>query len=373
MTEQIVYYDDVPREAENIRDALKHAARDLEVRVLVPPQDLGKVQGEVSDVDLFMVDIDLTRPPASASAPGYHGTTLVSHLKSLFDDRPVVVITKQTVLDELTPERRRQLRERLACDDLMVKQDVLERTGEEAARLCSLADGYRALREARGRTWGDILILLGVDQRALEADRLLEAAPPLESPGATVSAIATWIRKVIMGYPGILYDDVHAATNLGLSVESFRSQALQELLREAKYAGVFTADELCRLWWKDRLRCIGISVVQDGGYRGGIVPAFAEAMREKHGDTIAQSRCNWDDSTGADQVCCLLHEPVQVEHSLAYYADNRPSVMDQARVSFRAIRQSPDFQKELLDPIGRELLPRILALDDPAVSRVSMT
>lgn len=366
----IVYYDDTRDEGMEIKSALERAWHGVDVQVFEPPQDFRKVKDQVANSDLFLVDFDLARAPEDSAPVGYVGTTLVSHLKSLVDDRPVVVMTKHTVLDSLSPVRQAQLRERLACDDLVIKQDVLGKdTMAQVARLRSLTAGYRALQALHRANWMDILEILGVDQESLEAYRVHEASPPLEPNEKAVSTIAAWIRNVVMKYPGVLYDDRHAATNLGISLESFQSDAVQQLVQTAKYTGVFAADEFCRYWWKDRLRAIAISILEEAGSRAGVIPGFAEVLRSDYGIDLTPARCIWDGTDGADQVCYLLEKPVKLEHSLAYYADSRPAVMDQPRVSFRAMREHPDFEPELLDPSDRELCQAIMNLDDPAVTR----
>lgn len=44
------------------------------------------------------------------------------------------------------------------------------------------------------------------------------------------------------------------------------------------------------------------------------------------------------------------------KYSIKYYPDNRPSVMDEARVSFKAIKTSDEVNFELFDSIGLEII-----------------
>jgi hypothetical protein len=363
---QILYYDDDPSEASSVARTLEGAAGDFAISVYPPPHHLRDVGDRSIQADLVMVDLDLTRPLASGPSVGYQGTTLVSHLRTLADDRPLVVITKENILNNLSAERLRQLHRSLTCDDLIVKQNVLNSPQTEVARLRSLSDGYKVLRETSPKGWSELLALLNAQPGTLEAERVRQAAPPLKPSEQVTSAVATWIRKMIMGYPGILYDDLHAATNLGLSVGSFRSIEIQELLRYAAYDGLFAMDNCCRYWWKDRLRAAAISTLMESDQRADIIPGFYDILRSGRGLDITPSRCIWDGTAGADHVCYLTSQPVKLENSLAYYADNRPVAMDEPRVSFRAIRESPDFQPELLDPIGRDLLTAIMNLADPS-------
>jgi hypothetical protein len=67
----------------------------------------------------------------------------------------------------------------------------------------------------------------------------------------------------------------------------------------------------------------------------------------------------------ADWVCHILKKPVMIKYSLSYNADDRPTVMDEARVSFEAIRTSNDFDERLVDPLGRELIADIRRMPKP--------
>ena len=54
-----------------------------------------------------------------------------------------------------------------------------------------------------------------------------------------------------------------------------------------------------------------------------------------------------------------------IKYSLSYKPDSRPPVMDEARVSFEAIRTSNEVNDELFDPLGKELLPEIRRMQKP--------
>jgi len=67
----------------------------------------------------------------------------------------------------------------------------------------------------------------------------------------------------------------------------------------------------------------------------------------------------WDGEPVADAVCYILKEPVKVRNSIRYYPDDRPPVMDEARVSFRAIRESNEFDENLVDEDGRSIVNKL--------------
>lgn len=51
------------------------------------------------------------------------------------------------------------------------------------------------------------------------------------------------------------------------------------------------------------------------------------------------------------------------KYTVAYRPDNRPSVMDQARVSFKAIQETNKVQRALIDGLSDEALRRIQELE----------
>ncbi len=106
-------------------------------------------------------------------------------------------------------------------------------------------------------------------------------------------------------------------------------------------------------------------MAEEFGLNGPVNRTFTEAIRSKYKIELKLAKCVWDGKPLADQVCYLSHQPVKTQNSLRYYPDNRPSTMDKARVSFRAIRESDDFDEELLDSTGRTMLEKISKLPDP--------
>ena len=80
--------------------------------------------------------------------------------------------------------------------------------------------------------------VLGVREED-EEEKIGDAAPPLlkENGGVTwfVAEIGQWIQEVLLAYPGILYDSLHAATYLGITVAVLLSADLRALFKQARY------------------------------------------------------------------------------------------------------------------------------------------
>jgi hypothetical protein len=359
---EILYIDDqAPNEAERLRERLSRA-EGLECK-LIPPPTWDEIDSLIaSPPRLFLIDYELSLMQPNGKKAPYQGTTLAAEIRDRLPDCPIVLLTRQSILNELSPERKRQLNERMQmCDELMHKSTFDDNLEEAHRLLLSIAEGFHVLGNIK-KTWEPLAEAMGADQG--ETELLGEAAPPLQQGEWFVTGIAHWIRNVVLGFPGILYDPVYAATRLGISEESFQTKEMQELLAPARYTGVFSQSEVC--WWKGRLLRIARELTTEMGIRGPVKQSFSEAFHKSQGVELAPATCVWDHTPGADRVCHILHKPVKMGNSLRYYPDNRPSIMDDARVSFRAMREEDElFNEELLDAEGLELLPEIWKLPEP--------
>jgi hypothetical protein len=181
-----------------------------------------------------------------------------------------------------------------------------------------------------------------------ESNLLREAAPPIESKEWNIPQVARWIRNVVMGFPGILYDNLTAATRLGIDLDGFNTPRVQELMEPVKYTGVFSTYR--ERWWRNRLFGIVQSLMLKHDVRGPVFLKFSEAFSAECGEKLAPAICVHDGTPVADWVCYILKKPVKQRNSIPYYPDSRPQVMDQARVSFKAIQESNEFDESLVDP-----------------------
>lgn len=78
-----------------------------------------------------------------------------------------------------------------------------------------------------------------------------------------------------------------------------------------------------------------------------------------HNQSLEPAICIYDKTPIADWVCYVLQKPVKQQNSIPYYPDQRPSVMDQARVSFKAIQESNAFDENLVDSDGYEIVSKL--------------
>ena len=320
------------------RDSLRHTISalgggDIEVVAFPPPSDLDLTQVLRADGDLYMVDYELDTRQPDESIANYRGTTLTARLRELISEYPIVLLTRSD-LPSWTSARR-AVTVGATFDSVLFKDTDLRSSPEATyATLLSLADGYRELRERKERTVFDLLDLLKTD--AVGQEQAIESIPL--DDGWTAFEAAKWIRSVLLHYPGVLYPQTHAAIAMGLSLDSFDKQEVMELLESAEYRGPFSQER--RHWWRHKLFDIAHQYSQ--------VPLDAFALRRDFpsaaGDALGlKLESSEDPQTGigpADTVCYLLDFPVRVETSLPYRPDTRPPIMDEARISFKAIRET---------------------------------
>ena len=101
-------------------------------------------------------------------------------------------------------------------------------------------------------------------------------------------------------------------------------------------------------------------MIRKAGEEPVLAKSFSQAFEKVHHVRLEPSRCVVTGEEHADAVCYILRKPVLREKSLDYFPDDRPRVMERARVSFKAIRQSPEVREELLSAEGRELYRQII-------------
>lgn len=343
MTTKVLYFDDEiyrpGRDAQKIQELLQLPGQ-FECELQPPPQNFSDLPPELPDA--ILVDLDLSSQPADGVPVSYFGSTLASEIRMRNPACPLIVISRPQILAWKTA----LLEESIDVDDIILKDQVNRDPEGIRKAISSLIEGFKILAATPQKNWQEILALMGANQD--EANSLREAAPPLEGGQQwQVPRMARWIRKVIMKIPGILYDEITLATRLGITVESFRREHVQNLFKPAKYTGVFGKDE--KRWWRGRVLYHAQSLMIEHNMQGRMSEKFREAYTLKFHEDLGPAVCVVDGTPTADWVCYVLKQPVKLRNSIPYYPDNRPPVMDQARVSFKAIQESNDFDENLVD------------------------
>lgn len=354
---RIIYIDDDDKELEKYKRTFEEderAKNRFEIVTINSQKKIGDLISEVekNNPDLILVDFELDIPsPKDDMVIGISGAPLSTALREKFPDIPIVLFTRPDVfkIELYSPKVLSSL------DDIIYKSDFNKDVELYLDSFYELANGFEKLRNAESKNWADLLRLIKAPESDYNSLKL--SNPPIASGGVwSVSEAADWIRNTLIKYPGILYDPIHAATFLGISLEEFLSGPIQEFFTKAKYSGVFTPPE--GRWWKSKLQEIAESIMDEKEIDLLTYEGFPLAW-ERTGVKIERSKCVFSGESPAEWVCYILKKPVKIKYSLSYRPDSRPAVMDEARVSFEAIRTSNDVNDDLFEPVGQEMLPEI--------------
>jgi len=342
MTVKVLYIDDEigkpRRDAQQIKSLLE-MSNELECDLQPPPKNIFDSPAVMPDA--LLVDLDLSAAKVDGMSISYFGSTLAAEMRMRHSQCPIILITRAYIIG-----RNRQWLEESGDVDLILDKDAINSNPDRArADIVALVKGFEDLRTVEGKGWKHVVDLFQADGDEIKL--IQEAAPPLDHGSWNIPQMARWIRSVVMGFPGILYDELTAATRLGISLESFRKGSLQEFLKGSKYTGLFSS--LSDRWWRDRLFKAAQSVLLEQRLTGPMFQKCAEAFTARFKEDFEQAICVYDGTPVADWVCYILRQPVKQRNSIPYYPDGRPAVMDQARVSFKAIRESNDFDENLVD------------------------
>lgn len=351
---KVLYIDDEitkpGRDAQKIQELL-HVPDKFECELRPPPKTFAELPTESELPDALLVDLDLSAVPINGEPVSYFGSTLAAEMRMRKSACPIILVTRPQIMAWKT-----QLLEESVDVDLIVLKDEINRNPDGVrGKIVALIEGFRALEAISGQDWEKVLALMKADSN--EKNLLREAAPPIESGQWNIPQVGRWVRNVIMGFPGILYDDLTAATRLGINLDSFQRSSIQELMIPAKYTGVFSTYK--DQWWRNKLFNIAQSLMVECKVEGPVFQKFSEAFRLKYEEELEPAICVYDETPIADWICHILKEPVKQRNSIPYYPDSRPAVMDQARVSFKAIQESNEFDESLVDSDSYEVVKRL--------------
>jgi len=352
-TVRAVFLEDDASDRRRYAQRLTHS-RSLDVR----PLEFRGDGSEVSEIlkagpDVVLLDYELIiGRPENRVQPG-RGSTFAALLREKLPDKPIVLVTRGSLIESAAFGSAIDLS--AAFDEVVRKDHISNNPQQVRETLISLVTGFHILASKRRRDWKSLLAIVGA--REDEEDLVQRASPPIlpvSDREWRTSELARWIRKILLGYPGILYSALFVSTALGLSVKSFASHPVQAYFVEAKYTRPFQPPG--GAWWKGRVLDLAYSLLEKAQIPPTQYTEFGAAWSKLKRSHLSRSTCLWSKKPGADCVCYLEQQPVLRQFSLPYRPDSRPDVMDEARVSFKAIRESEKFDEELVAPDSRHLV-----------------
>jgi hypothetical protein len=354
------YVDDIQSETLKFSKLLTRKGK-LLVKSAYPPLDLNIHEIVKDKPDLILIDFILWSFKIEGQSVPYLGGTLATRLREAHYDRPLILVsTKNKFRQHADTGQFGNL------DDVVFKDDIEANKQVAIYRLIEWIRGYEQLKlVGANNAWNRVVKALAANRR--ESEKLKSIFPAdqgsLISEGVakvdwSVPGIAHWIHRVLFKYPGILYDSLYAASMLGISERSFLRGDVQKFFAPAKYNGVFA--NLTPRWWRDRLLTRAFSLIRSEKLEPDIPVSFRLVFAKRYRVKVTPSTCVVTGTKGADAVCYILRKPVLREASLEYSPDDRPSIMDRARVSFKAIRESPELKTEFLSAEGGRLYSKII-------------
>lgn len=357
MSIKTVYIDDDDRELRKYQRKFSEDDRSKNRFIITPINTQQPTLSNLTDEinkrkpDLILIDFDLSKPKDNVPL-GMSGTALSAILKEKNSNIPIVLFTRKSVFN--VEKYPRQILTSL--DGLFYKNEVFQIDRNTLDDLYELAMGFKKLRNKKVKEWNDLLTVLQAPKSAFDSLKLSNP-PQFLGNTSSLSEISKWIQEVLLYYPGILYDSIHAATFLGISENEFLSDPTDNIFKNARYSGIFEPAE--GRWWKSELRRIAILKMHKKEKDMALHLGFPVALKRIKKTPVELSKCIYSDEISAEWVCYILNKPVKIKYTLSYRPDSRPKVMDEARVSFKAIRTSNDVNDELFDPLGKEMLKEI--------------
>ncbi len=273
----------------------------------VKPKDLDKLFSSKAAVGLVVLDQDLSM---------YQGTTVSSaEVKEACLRNGVPLCVYATKNEEY------RVKEYMAWSDAQIALDSRDPMEDIAKKSIAIYQGFSTLRsafeKAKSRKKDARSVLHEVLQAPLAAEAqikqyawgdrqlLAKVQSPIHSRSMATMA-GYWIFNVLLRFPGVVLNEVAAASYLGISPASFADKNIRRLFVDAEYRGPFCG--LGEYWWAAKLDEI-IGKMEGDQYMRGWNYAT------KVGVTVKKISCAEGRHSGAGYFCIVTGQPVCLKHS----------------------------------------------------------
>ncbi|MCK4153489.1 hypothetical protein [Ralstonia pseudosolanacearum] len=121
-----------------------------------------------------------------------------------------------------------------------------------------------------------------------------------------VAALGVWLTDLVMKYPGVLVNEIAAASYLDIHPEDFARVDVQKLFKGALYTKLPFEDSDARLWWRHLLDEILAAAECTSGLE----------LCEKRGlSKVRYCPCSVDPKLHAGYYCMATNQPISAEKS----------------------------------------------------------
>ncbi len=233
--------------AKAIKDGL---VVDFEVKLFSAHKDYAEFIAELDESKTCGVLMDYKLTNVGALAGSEYGTTWAAQLRSLKPSIPIIGVSleKEKEVPKFRMENFLAFFSRKVF--LAGKPPLLE--------LKALLEGYSAIWRARERdkSASGLDLMTKLTKAPKEATELLRVAIPPALRGdwddESPHAAARWIWHQFQGELGFLFDELEAATFLGIKKEAFLEYAA-DAFASARYTGALACSDRPR-WWVCQMR-----------------------------------------------------------------------------------------------------------------------
>jgi hypothetical protein len=144
-----------------------------------------------------------------------------------------------------------------------------------------------------------------------------------------IRLMGTWIYDSILRFPGLLLNDVAAASYVNISTNTFRAAPeVRDLFKSALYSGPFS-DNQNPFWWRPDIDDLLLKEKVETG---------RDLVKQKLGRKVAGCKCSVNPKLRAGYVCMLTHQPISEQNSeggLSWF----PPGADLARVNKKKLEE----------------------------------
>ncbi len=216
----------------------------------------GELDNKISKSKPHLVIIDHKLDEISTSLPK-RGYSIADYVREKSQDSPIIGYSADPIFSE-DPTFTLQRVMGSVYDDIF----PLKYIRKNRDKIRKLAKDFNILRKKiiNIRNFDKIMELIKAPETDSELlvkslpDSVLECINRKESIDPLI--LAKWIRKILMGIPGFLYDSLDAATHVGLQEKAFLHKDIQTQFKKGLYTGLFSKSSPNKLWWTSTLRKI---------------------------------------------------------------------------------------------------------------------
>lgn len=182
-----------------------------------------------------------------------------------------------------------------------------------------LSDGYTGFREGSNKNPFDILFEVmkapesSHTQIKLYATGYFDVMPENDEIEEEMkkhfpTLLGYWIYNSLFRFPGVLLNEVAAASYLGIDEEKYsKNEEIRNLFAEALYTGPL--GELRKYWWKDKLDTLLAEAEIEDEFPGLIY------LKKNEITDVNPVKCSHDGEEGAGYYCIISSKPVCDDHS----------------------------------------------------------